>query len=51
MIKLMKQNLKTDVSADYAAFDTKAQQVIGALDISKNKVIGVVAPIDFSGWL
>lgn len=43
--------LKTDVSADYAAFDTKAQQVIGALDISKNKVIGVVAPIDFSGWL
>ena len=43
--------LKTDVSADYTAFDTKAQQIIGALDIEKNKVIGVVAPIDFSGGL
>lgn len=43
--------LKTDVSADYTAFDTKAQQIIGALDISKNKIIGVVAPIDFSGGL
>lgn len=43
--------LKTDVSADYTAFDTKAQQIIQALDIDKNKVIGVVAPINFSGWL
>lgn len=43
--------LKTDVSANYSAFDTKAEQYIGALDISKSDIIGVVRPMGFGGGL
>ncbi len=43
--------LKTDVSANYAAFDEKAQKVIGALDIKRSDVIGVVKPLKNYGGL
>ena len=41
--------LKTDVGADYTAFDQKASKVISALDITKNGVMGIVRPVKIYG--
>ena len=43
--------LKTDVSANYTAFESKAEKIISAIDIDKSNIIGVVKNIGYIGGL